>query len=160
MRPSSRAFCCACLRSSTSVSRLRFFLLFFCSLSGFGMLVTSMFGRSLASIVQGVLGILMTMEAYFTVTRGERWFLKWYAPYMVLNSAVSIVIGALTLSGLDAVCGGAANPSTCTVVGLLYAGMMLLGGSSIGLLTAINATALLFAMREPTPGEDERKVAL
>lgn len=43
----------------------------------YGYFTTLVFGRSIFAIVQAFLGIMMSLEAYFTVSRGERWFLKW-----------------------------------------------------------------------------------
>lgn len=128
--------------------------------SAFGLFTTLVFGRSLYAVVQGALGILVSLEAFFSVSRGERAFLKWFAPYMVANTAASVVIGAVTLSGLDVECTGAPNRAGCTVTGLAYALVMILGGASIGLFAAINAAVALATMGEPRATAADTRVSL
>lgn len=151
---SSRALgrCAKCIPRSTQVVQA------ICSLVIFGLFTTLMYGRSMIAVIQGVIGIIVSLEAYYSVGRGERWFLKWYGLYMLANTAVSLTVGGLTLSGLDQDCATAPNQNACSDTGLMYALIMTLGSSSVGIFTAISACLAHVSMREKEPDADELKL--
>lgn len=59
------------------VPRSSTFLQYTAGFAVYGLFTTLVFGRSLFPVAQAVVFIPMSLEAYFTVSRGERWFLKW-----------------------------------------------------------------------------------
>lgn len=44
-----------------------------------------LFGRSITATVQGVVGIIASLETLSGMANGQFWVLRWYALYMVLN---------------------------------------------------------------------------
>jgi hypothetical protein len=77
---------------------------------------------------------------------------------------VSVVLGILLLTGLDLECSGAANVETCAITQDVYAVIMALGSSTVGLF-AVTSTLLMYFTaggRRPDPAKEEmqRKLAL
>ena len=137
-----------------------------CVVVVFGFLVSIMFARSIGAIVQGVLGICVSVETFLQVGRGAVPILGWYSAYMAVSTLVSLGIGANALFGADATCASAANASTCTNTQLVYGLVTVLGALSIGLFASINAGVTFLAVRRAgggrrgAPAAVDRKVAL
>ncbi len=112
------------------------------------------------AVVQGTIGILMSLETYNSVSKGNRWFLKWYALYNFLNTIVSIIVAAVVLGGLDVECSQSPNRDACNDIGVLYGVILSLGASSVGVFAAINSTFAYLSMAEAAPTGSDRKVDL
>jgi hypothetical protein len=138
---SRRNFC------SKFFPRSVFYVQLTCIIVIIGLFITIMFGRSITAAILGTIGIIMSLETYFSASRNERWFLKYYAIFMVLFSAASIVVGSTVLSGVDIECAGASNQQACTTTQLMYGLIMTLGSSSVGMFAAINAALVFYATR-------------
>ena len=115
-----------------------------------GFAITVLFGHSVVAVVQGTLGILISLEGYAAAAAGRRWWLRLYAAFMVLNAAASITIGSVIFSGASAGVSGCSNEGTqaaaCTAAEVVYGSVMLVGASSVGLFAAANAILVSFAM--------------
>lgn len=119
-----------------------------------------LFGRSITATVQGVVGILVSLETLAGMASGKFWVLRWFALYMICNTAVSVGIGASILAGVDVNCASASNTGTCTQTSIVYALSMALGSSSVGVFAAINSMLVYYTMRRPPRDALEAKLAL
>jgi hypothetical protein len=118
------------------------------------------FCSTMIAVIQGTIGIIMSLETYHSVSKGNRWFLKWYALYNILNTIVSIVVAGVVLGGLDVECSQAPNRDACNDIGVLYGVLLSLGASSVGVFAAINSTLAYLSMTEAAPTGADRKVDL
>lgn len=132
-----------CPRSTSLVQAM-------CVLVILGFAITVLFGRSVVAVIQGTLGILISLEGYTAAAAGRRWWLRLYAAFMVLNAAASITIGSVIFSGASEGVSGCSNEGTqaaaCTAAQVVYGAVMLVGASSVGLFAAANAILVSFAM--------------
>jgi hypothetical protein len=141
------ARCASCVpRSASFLTATILFVIF-------GLIVTTIYGRSLTAVILGVVGIIVSLEAIFHIARGEWWFLRVYTAYLLAQTAVSVVVGAIALSGVGLFenCSGAQNPNACVNSQVVYGLIMALGSSSVGVFAAVNSIVVWYAMRG-TPG--------
>jgi hypothetical protein len=124
-----------------------------------GFFITLIFGRSLFSVVQGTLGICMSLETYFAAARGRRWWLQLYAVYMLLSSVISVAYGAVVLLDVDVECSKMADQfNACVSTQVVYGLVIALGASSVGLFAAINTALLSWAMPAVHPADDSQSL--
>jgi len=132
----------------------------------FGLLVILVYGRSLPAVVIATAGVLVSAEALFHVARRQFWFLPWYAGYLIVQTAVSVGVGAAVLAGVGVQCGNAANPSACANTGTVFGLALALGASAVGTFAAVSTLVVYYAVRaQPPDGGGElaaraRKLAL
>ena len=120
-----------------------------------GFSITALFGRSIISVVQGTLGILMSLETYSAAAQGRRWWLRGYAAFMLLNAAASILIGSVIFVGVVQDCAGEVSQAArCTATQVVYGVVMLVGASSVGLFAAVNALLVSFAMPQQRANDE------
>ena len=131
-----------------------------CVLVVLGFTITALFGRSIISVVQGILGVLMSLETYAAAAQGRRWWLRLYAAFMLLNAAASILIGSVIFVGAVSNCSAeGSQASVCAATQVVYGVIMLVGASSVGIFAAINALLVSFAM-PPQRANDELEFLL
>ena len=75
-----------------------------------------LFGRSLAPCVLGAIGVLAALEACLGAARNSRKTLLYYAFYSVANAVVSVVLGIVTIAGVDSECLAADNEQACQLL--------------------------------------------
>jgi hypothetical protein len=131
-----------------------------CLLVILGYCAILIFGRSLTATVQSTIGIVVSVETLLAVWSERYWMLRWYALYMVLNTVVSIAIGATLLSGIDLECASALNSINCAYTRTIYALSMALGSSSVGLFAAVNSMVVYYTLPRPAPDTLAAKLAL
>jgi hypothetical protein len=123
-----------------------------CLLVAMGSCISLFFGRSVTSIAQGTVSILVSIDVFYAAARGDRAMIRFYAIFMLCATAVTIAIGSAILSGVDLNnCSGNVNPSTCSAAQNIYGIIMLLGSSSVGLFASINSFLVYLTMKAPAP---------
>lgn len=119
-----------------------------------GYFATMMFGRSVISVIQGIIGIVISVESYLAASRSDRHGLRWAALGMLFNTFLSAAVGLTILIGTDIACRNikAEYQGACNVTQSIYGLLMLLGSSSVGIFATINAVLVYFALGAGSSG--------
>jgi hypothetical protein len=78
--------------------------------------------------------------------------LKVFMVYMIFNAGISLLLGVLTLSGVESSCTAAQSPDACSNVAIVTGVILTVGSSTLGLFAALTSWLLYLGWQDAAQG--------